>query len=99
MEYVGSVHGFPAMPEGYNEGLSKSTMIAKIVNQCFERAKIEAWEEIKKRIEMDGIDVLKNIMDGGRIFKEPVMAVVDESTPPSPSIGQLQIGSIPWGWN
>ena len=71
MEYVGSIHGFPAMPNGYNEGLNKSIMVFKVINECLERAKIEAWEEMKKRIEMEGVDVLKDIMEGGRIFKGP----------------------------
>ena len=102
MEYVGSIHGFPAMPDGYYEGLIKSTMVFKVINECLERAKIEAWEEIKKRIETEGVDVLKDIMEGGRVFKKPVIVGRDESTlPPSPSVGQLSTSSvmIPWGWN
>jgi hypothetical protein len=90
MEYIGSIHGFPAMPDGYSEGLIKSTMAFRAINECLERAKIEAWEEIKKRIEMEGVDVLKDIMEGGPIFKGPVMVGHDESTiPSSPSIGQV----------
>jgi len=99
MEYVGSIHGFPAMPEGYHEGLTKNTMGFKVINECLERAKIEAWEEIKKRIEMEGIDVLKDIMEGGRVFKGAIMKGCDESTLPlSSSIGQVltsQVETIP----
>jgi hypothetical protein len=69
MEYTGEIYGLPEMPEGFGD-IMKSTMAGKVIGECLERAKAEAWDYLKERIEREGVQVLQQILDGGPVFKD-----------------------------
>jgi len=111
MEHTGHIHGFPAIPSDYGD-ISKNTMACKVLHECLERAKSESWEYLKERIDKEGIQVVKQILDGGPVLKDLVrMKTEEEETVagrerpiqnlvPEGRIFQAMppIDGVPWDW-
>lgn len=75
MEHSGSVFDLPPLPDLQDSRcvwLSthqfKHTIATSLLGEYLERAKVEAWEKLKTRIEKDGERALKSILDGEAIF-------------------------------
>jgi hypothetical protein len=110
MEHVGHIHGFPAVPSGYGD-IEKHSLAWRAVNECLERAKSESWKYLKGRIDKEGIQVVKQILDGEPVLKDLVrMKTEDEEetassertiqnlVPQDPILALPPIDGVPWGW-
>jgi len=82
MDHVGSIFDLPASPvdsSNFGEGHIfndtrqpdiKQHVASKVLNECLERAKVEAGLIIRDKFEKEGLDGLKSILNGGSIFAE-----------------------------
>jgi len=88
IEHAGQIHGLPRMPPGHLD-LEKSSMAHKVISECFERAKWEAWEHLKQRIESEGFVVLKRILEGAPALALKRLEVAGSETNSEEDIEQL----------
>jgi len=77
MRSIGSILGIPAPPRGVSEWgepnalqnipdimhTGKQVVANRVLQEVMDQAKEEVWEEIMRRIERDGVGVLKEMMD------------------------------------
>lgn len=82
MDSLGPLFGLPKPPRGYSEwrdnmsvnGIdntfhSKQAIAVKLSQRILNGARREVWEEMKRRIDKDGVEVLREMLEGPWIFK------------------------------